>query len=135
MLVLRKFKNEDIDKLSDMLKAEDIKVDIPKSNEMIYLSFSDEELMGAIKVKYDQDIWILDYLYIAEKWRNEKIGDGLLRVMVDKLDKKKIKTLYFLGENKYLIKRGFEENEDKILELDIENFFKDTCSSCDNCEV
>lgn len=135
MIVLREFKKEDLEKLKIMLQSEDMKVEIPNSNELIYMSISDEELMGAIKVNQNEDIWTLDYIYIAEKWRNQMIGDGILRVMIDKLDRKKVKSLYFQNIDQYLIKRGFKINEDNILELDVENFFGDTCSCCDGCEV
>lgn len=135
MIVLREFKKEDLEKLTTMLQSEDIKVELPNSNELIYMSISDDELMGAIKVNENEDIWTLDYIYIAEKWRNQMIGDGLLRVMIDKLDRNKVKSLYFKDIDQYLIKRGFEKNDDNILELDVENFFGDTCSCCDGCEV
>lgn len=135
MIVLREFKKEDLEKLRTMLQSEDIKVELPSSSELIYMSISDDELMGAIKVNENEDIWTLDYIYIAEKWRNQMIGDGLLRVMIDKLDRNKVKSLYFKDIDQYLIKRGFEKNDDNILELDVENFFGDTCSCCDGCEV
>ena len=135
MIVLRKFKKEDLEKLTTMLQSEDIKVELPSSSELIYMSISDDELMGAIKVNENENIWTLDYIYIAEKWRNQMIGDGLLRVMIDKLDRNKVKSLYFKDIDQYLIKRGFEKNNENMLELDVENFFGDTCSCCDGCEV
>lgn len=135
MIVLREFRSDDLKRLKNLLEFENIEPCLPNSNELIYLSFSDENLIGAIKVNNIEDIWILDYIYIIEKWRNKKIGDGILRVIIDKLDKKKIKKLYFPKRNNYLIKRGFKINKDNRLELDIENFFKDACSSCGRYEI
>ena len=67
--------------------------------------------------------------------RNNKIGDGLLKVVIDKLDREEVKKLYFPEMNTYLIKNGFKENSENILEVDIEEFFKRKCSCGDVNEV
>ncbi len=135
MIFIRRFKDSDLKDLKDLLSKVDIDIKDSNANELIYLSFEDENIIGAIKTKRKKDLWILEYIYIAHEWRNNKIGDGLLKVMIDKLDRNKVKRLYFPEINGYLIKNGFKENEENILEIDIEDFFKHKCSCGDVNEI
>ncbi len=134
MIVLRKFQNNDLKNIEELLKDQDSDKFKLKTDRTIYLALVDEELIGAIQIQQDSEISILDYLFINEKWRNRKIGDGLLRAMIDKLDKNQVKSLEFYGMDSYLIKRGFKENMDNTLSIDVENFFNDGCSSYGNSD-
>lgn len=127
MIVLRKFKIDDLKNLEELFKGNNIEVNLPNQSELIYLGLLDHELIGAIKANEKEGIWTLDYIYIEERWRNQSIGDGLLRVIIDNLDKKEIKRLYCSQINQYLIKKGFEEYKDDMIYLNIEGFFNNRC--------
>lgn len=135
MIVIRRFKDKDLNDLKNLLVDSNIEEESPSEDDFIYVVFEDEAIIGAVKAHEKNDIWVLDYLYIDSDWRNKKIGDGLLRVILDKLDRGKITTLYFYGFDGYLVKRGFKKNEDDILEIDVENFFKEGCSCGDRDDV
>ena len=135
MIVIRKYKDSDLGALKDLMEGSKINVKSSDLEDLIYLSFEDEKLIGAIKVEKKDEIWYLDYIYIDKGYRNSKIGDGLLRVAIDKLEKNGVKTLYFSSFDGYLMKRGFKKNKDHKLELDVENFFKAKCSCGEQNEV
>lgn len=135
MIIIREFKMSDLRDASDLLKETKIEFEKPNENELIYMAFDDEKSIGLAKAKKHIDLWKLEYIYIHEDWRNNKFGDGLLRVVLDKLDREKAKKLYFNGSDEYLIKRGFTKNNDNILEVDIERFFKRKCACSDSDEI
>lgn len=128
MIIIRRLKDRDIEDLRDLLNSLNSKDKNVNLGDLIFLAFEDEKLIGAIKTSEKEKLWYLDYLYVDFKSRNKSIGDGLLRVAIDKLDKNEIEKIYFNGRNKYLLNKGFKENLDKQLVLDIDNFFKNkTC--------
>lgn len=135
MIVIRKFKNSDLEDLKELLEEVNIKAEDANLDDLVYLSFVDQKLIGVIRAKQKQDIWVLNYVYISKKWRNKKMGDALLRVVIDKLDRKEVKRLYFPEIDKYLIKNGFQKNSDNILELDVEGFFENKCCCGDLNEI
>lgn len=132
MIVLRKFKNSDLENIKELFENQNPDIFEVKFDETIYLALTDEKLIGAIQLEQDNEIWTLDYIFICEEWRNKKIGDGLLRAMLDKLDKNKVQKLIFNGKNPYLLKKGFKENKDNILEINISDFFEKQSSCCGN---
>lgn len=134
MIVLRKFKSSDLENIKELFRDEHNEIFKLNLNGIIYLALVEEKIVGAIQVEQIQNTCTLNYIYIDKKWRNQKIGDGLLKVLVDKLDKSNVKKLIFNSIDPYLMKKGFEEKEDNILELDIENFFNKQCSCCGNAD-
>lgn len=128
MIIIRKFKNNDLENLRELIEELKIEVKSPSIDDLIYLSFEDDKLIGAVKADEEKGVWNLNYIYIHRDFRNTKIGDGLLRVVIDNLERQGVKSLYFSNIDHYLMKRGFKENKENILELDVENFFNHKCS-------
>ncbi len=133
MIIIRKFKDSDLENLRDLICELNFEVNSVDQGDLIYLAFEDEKLIGVIKASESEKLWYLDCLYMATKSRNRSIGDGLLRVAIDKLEKNGVESLYFNGENQYLTDKGFKENTDKQLVLDVKNFFnnKSCCGDID----
>ena len=124
MIFLRKYKDEDLRTLESLLEGTRIE---SGEEDLLYLCFIDEDLVGAIGVDLEEEDYFLRYIFVAENYRNEMLGDGLLRVVIDRLERQGLRSLYYRGRDGYLLKRGFEEKEDGLLEIDVENFFKGGC--------
>lgn len=135
MIVIRRFKDSDLENLKELIYELNSKVKAINVEDLIYLAFEDEKLIGAIKLREKEKLWSLDYLYMDTKSRNGAIGDGLLRVAIDKLDKNGSERLYFYGRNQYLINKGFKEVTDNNLVLDVSKFFNNKSCCGDKDEL
>lgn len=101
-----------------------------RNNLLIYEGYDNETLIGECRVKIEGKIAYLESLHINEEHRGSNLGEGLLRSILNKLDKLGIERVSFDGKNSYLIKKGFIE-EDRCIYVDLPNFFNYKCKSCD----
>lgn len=125
MLELRGYKEDEIQQIKDILIKE--KINDRDLNGIIVVVVEDNIVLGLCKVEIiDSNSW-LKYLVIKEDSRGENLGDGLLRTVLNKLDLKEIKMIFYDYINLYLIKKGFVENPECKLELNISEFFKGGC--------
>lgn len=127
MIFLRRYRYKDLNDLEGLLGGTGIESKELEDDDLLYLCFIDEGLVGAIRANLEEEDYFLKYLFVAKDYRDQMLGDGLLRVVIDRLERQGLKRLYYRGFDGYLIKRGFREKGEGLLEIDIENFFKAGC--------
>lgn len=129
MLVLRNYKENEIEELKELLIDEGI--DDLELDGIIYVVLEDDMLIGSSKVIEEDGKWILQYIVIKEEFRRQNLGDGLLRAILNKLVNQGIKDVYFKANDPFLISRGFIILENDEIMLDLENFFNKGCKGCE----
>ncbi|SCG83346.1 hypothetical protein DW1_1776 [Proteiniborus sp. DW1] len=144
MIVVRKTINlEEIEFVANILNKNNMEINISKSS-ICFIIEDNSAIVGGCSLITNYDYAIIDFLIIDEKRRGEKLGDGLLRGVLNYCLRRNISKAYFIGHNQYLIKKGFCEvdknireiilgttmNSDTVLECDVEEFFNKDCSSC-----
>lgn len=144
MIVVRKTLNIEENKtITNLLIKNNIRLNVSKNN-TYFVIVDNGTIVGGCSLTINTDYAIIDFLIIDEKRRGEKLGDGLLRGVLNYCLRMSINKAYFIGRNQYLIKKGFYEvdkniretilgttmNSDIVLECDIEGFFNKGCSSC-----
>lgn len=134
MLVLREYKEKEIQEIKRLLMTE--KVQDLNINGIIYVMVEDNNIIGVSKIEIENDIGNLKYLVIKENRRKQGLGNGLLRAILNKLDNQEIKKVYYKENNLYLMKFGFDLNENNTLELVVPIFFSRGCQcSGENNEI
>ncbi|MBU5437585.1 GNAT family N-acetyltransferase [Tissierella sp. MSJ-40] len=131
MLVLREINESEIYLITGLLKDENIVNNIT-NNDIIYVMYDNERIIGAAKATIVKDYGIFDYLLIIKDQRGSNLGDGLLRALLNKLNSIGIKQIFYSSENNYLLKKGFEYSIDSNLKLQIHipTFLNRSCKSC-----
>ncbi len=144
MIVIRKTEDMEEKRIIDEILG-DARIDNSISDKGIsYIIKDDSSIVGGCNFIISRDYAIINFLVIDTYRRGEKLGDGLLRAVLNHCLSNKIKKAYFIGDNQYLIKKGFYKaeksnegltlsasmNSDIILACDIEEFFSKGCSSC-----
>ena len=131
MLELRGYKETEIQQMKDILLKEEIE-DLELDKDVIVV-VEDDIVLGVCKYEIKNgDSW-LKYLIIKEDNRRQFLGDGLLRTVLNKLDLQGIKMMFYDNVDSYLIKKGFIENGEGILELNISEFFSVGCKCSGAC--
>ena len=126
MLVIREYKEDEAQEIKEILIKE--KINDLELNEDIVVVVEDNSVIGICKFEIkDSDSW-LKYLIIREDSREDGLGDGLLRTVLNKLDLQGIKKMFYDNMDLYLIKKGFIVNPEGVLELNIREFFTGGCS-------
>ncbi|MTI70227.1 MAG: GNAT family N-acetyltransferase [Firmicutes bacterium] len=137
-------KEKDIQKLETFVKNSKSKLTIDDilSNDLIYIMLIGEKIIGVTGAMMYDDKSLLNLIIIIKEERNGKLGDALLRSILNKLEKEGIKKVYSKVISKFLIKEGFKkikpttkllnelsikENTD-ILECNLETFFSKCCN-------
>lgn len=133
MLVLRKYQLNEVEEIKEILKNEGIRDLIFEG--IIYVVIDNDSLVGVGKAIETNNKWMLKYLVIRKERRNQGFGDALLRAILNKLRNQGISVIFCRLNNPYLIKKGFIVNDEKELELNIENFFSIGCNGCGGCDV
>lgn len=131
MLILRRYTLDEVDKIRILLYKEGIK-DFALDG-IVYIVKDNEDLVGVGKAKLINNKWELNYLVISEDKRNQKLGDALLRALLNNLYNQGIDVIYSKLNNSYLLKKGFIINTNNELELNIPDFFSKGCNSCGGC--
>lgn len=136
MVILREYKDEDFKRVKEILKQENIK-DINLDG-IIYVALDNNKLVGVGKAQLEDSKYFLKYLIIEKDERNKGFGDGLIRAIFNKLEKKNVNIVYFKGTDKYLLKKGFEKYFEEnltvdILSIDMKNFFNEACNCSGKC--
>lgn len=125
MLVMRKYRENEKNDIRDLLikeKIEDLEI-----QDFIYVMLEDDTVIGACKVDLEGEEGFLSYLVIESNKRGEGLGEGLLRAILNKLDLDGILKVYFHEKNSYLLSKGFIENGENQLELNLSEFFSGSC--------
>lgn len=131
MVAIRQYKESEIEDIKQLLISENIQdVEI---NGMIFIMIEDKNIIGVCKIEIENHSGNLKYLVIKEGKRKQKLGDGLLRGILNKLDNQNIKKVYYKENNTYLIKSGFNLNQDNKIELNISEFFSGGCKCSGEC--
>lgn len=125
MLELRRHKEDEIPQINLMLIEE--KVTDLELNENIVVLVENNIVLGICKVDVENSNSVLHYLIIKENSRGENLGDGLLRTVLNRLHLQNIKKIYYNNLDLYLIKKGFTNKDESILELNISEFFLCRC--------
>ncbi|WP_353095855.1 GNAT family N-acetyltransferase [Tissierella praeacuta] len=128
MLVLQNCKVDEFNEIKEFLAKEGIRDLVLEG--IIYIALDDNELIGVGKALEKDKKWIIEYLVIREDKRNQQIGDGLLRAILNKLYNQGIEKIYSSSNNDYLLKKGFILNCESHLELSISDFFSKGCKCC-----
>lgn len=133
MIVLRKYKVDEVEKIKDILLEE--KLDDLDLDGIVFVVIQDDEIVGVSKVSEDDGKWILNYLVISKVHRGSNLGDSLLRAILNKLANLEIEQVYFKSPNHYLMSRGFQQIDNKVFGLNIRDFFSKKCKGCDGSNV
>lgn len=126
MIVLREYKDCDLENIRYTLKQEDIK-DLNLEG-IVYVVLDDKNLIGVGKVQLEDCKCFLRYLVIKKEERKKGYGDALLRAILYKLENNNIKKLYFKGNSEYLLKKDFKNKTKGILSINISEFFTNSCN-------
>lgn len=129
MLVLRNYNYENKKELKKLLIEEGIE-DLELDG-IIYIVLDNDLLIGASKVTEECNKWILQYIVIKDEFRGQKLGDGLLRAVLNKIVNQGIKEVFFKSTDPFLINRGFIQTNNNEIKLDLENFFNKECKGCE----
>lgn len=141
MIIVRKTDNaEENRSISEMLIKNKMTNDISDSS-INYVIEDNGKIVGGCNFDIISGHSIINFLIIDKERRGEKLGDGLLRSVLNYCLINGITKAFFIGENQYFLNKGFsyaskESIPDNlmdtviILECDIEDFFKKGCSSC-----
>jgi len=144
MIVVRRTKNlDEIKIIEELLKKNDIVRRINEDN-IFFVMEDNDTIVGGSGIMLNNGYAVIDFLLIEEDRRREKLGDGLLRAVLNFCFRSGVNKALFFGDNQYLIKKGFYKADknvndltfaanmstDSILTCDIENFFNKGCSSC-----
>lgn len=128
MLMLRKYKEEESEKIKSILKKQGV-TDL-ELNGIVYIIWEDGEIKGVSKVVSDGERWDMVYLIIKKNSRGYNYGDGLLRAILNNLANMGIEKINYKGYSSYLEKKGFAiTNKDQQV-LNISEFFSKGCQSC-----
>lgn len=125
MLELREYKETEIQQIEDILLEE--KINDLELNKNIIVVVEDNIVLGLCKFEIENENSWLKYLIIKKSNRGQYLGDGLLRTVLNKLDLQGIEKMFYNDMDLYLIKKGFKENKEGILELNISEFFSIGC--------
>lgn len=131
MLVIREYKESEIQDIKKFLISENIQE--LEINGMIFIMIEDKDIIGVCKIEIENHSGNLKYLVIKEDMRKQRLGNGLLRAIINKLDNQDIKKVYYKENNTYLKKNGFNLNQDNQLELNISEFFSGGCKCSGEC--
>lgn len=131
MLAIRQYKESEIEDIKQLLISENIQdVEI---NGMIFIMIEDKDIIGVCKIEIENHSGNLKYLVIKKAKRKQNLGDGLLRGILNKLYNQDIKKVYYKENNTYLIKSGFNLNQDNKIELNVSEFFSGGCKYSGEC--
>jgi N-acetylglutamate synthase-like GNAT family acetyltransferase len=131
MLVIREYKESETQDIKKFLISEHIR-DL-EINGMIFIMIEDKDIIGVCKMEMRNYGGNLKYLVIKEDKRKQKLGNGLLRGILNKLDNQDIEKVYYRENNSYLIKNGFYLNPEGQLELNVSEFFSGGCKCPGEC--
>lgn len=131
MIILREYKNNDLEDIKDILFKENV-MDF-NIDGIIYVLLEDNKILGVGKTSLEKDKYFLKYLIIKEEERRNGLGDGLIRAILYKLQNNNIDKLYFKGNNKFLLSKGFKNEIKNELYLDIDSFFNSGCNCSGAC--
>ena len=141
MLIARKAKDaKDNNEMLNNLKQNYIDCNIENSS-LSYIIEEDNNIIGGCNFYFIKDNAVINFLVIDKNKTGEKIGDGLLRAVLNYCLINGIKNAYFLGNNQYFIKKGFREERefnkdvfektdkksDTVLVCNIEKFLSKKC--------
>lgn len=143
MILIRKLKSEEEKIALENFKDYDI-IDNGISESSYFVLEDDSKIEGICNFVVNNDKYVLiNYIIIKEDRRGEKLGDSILRALLNYCLNRGINKAYYQGTCEYLVKKGFKKsdieinqfkdylNNDKyvILECDIEEFFSKGCCS------
>lgn len=131
MIILREYKKNDLEDIKDILSKENV-MDFNLDG-IIYVLLEDNKILGVGKTSLEKDKYFLKYLIIKEEERKNGLGDGLIRAILYKLQNNNIDKLYFKGNNKFLLSKGFKNEIKNELYLDIDSFFNSGCNCSGAC--
>ncbi len=131
MIILREYKENDLEDIKDILSKENV-MDFNLDG-IIYVLLEDNKILGVGKTSLEKDKYFLKYLIIKEEERRNGLGDGLIRAILYKLQNNNIDKLYFKGNNKFLLSKGFKNEIKNEFYLDIDSFFNSGCNCSGAC--
>lgn len=131
MIILREYKENDLEDIKDILSKENV-IDFNLDG-IIYVLLEDNKILGVGKTSLEKDKYFLKYLIIKEEERRNGLGDGLIRAILYKLQNNNIDKLYFKGNNKFLLSKGFKNEIKNEFYLDIDSFFNSGCNCSGAC--
>ncbi len=141
MIIVRKTDNVEENRIiSQMLICNKLNYEISNSS-INYIIEDNNIIVGACNFDIKSDHAIINFLIIDKNRRREKLGDGLLRSVLNYCLLSGITKALFIGDNQFFLSNGFSytnkewllyvlKDSDTILECDIEKFFNKGCSSC-----
>lgn len=131
MLEVRGYKENEIQDIKELLISENIQ-DLEISG-TIFVMIENNDIIGVCKIEIEKYIGNLKYLVIKRNNRKLKLGNGLLKAILNKLENQGIKNVYCKENNSYLIKNGFNLNKDNYIELDLSKFVSRGCNCSGDC--
>ncbi|MBS4536242.1 GNAT family N-acetyltransferase [Clostridium sp. D2Q-14] len=100
---------------------------INKKKDIILIAEEENEKIGYIILEVKCQLAEIKELFVLEKFRNMKLGEGLLRSSLNLLRLRNINKVVYKYDCNYLINKGFIVKKN-FLECNIEDFFlKNNC--------
>lgn len=113
-----------------MLVFRELNKSLERKNSIFFGGFDDDYLFGICIMEIEEQNAELIYLYIEPDYRNDKLGDALLKSTLNKLDKIGVKYVSYSETNDYLLKVGFKKSENNHIYLELPSFFENQCNKC-----
>ncbi|HHV39229.1 MAG TPA: GNAT family N-acetyltransferase [Tepidimicrobium sp.] len=137
MIELRQIKKDEYDEVYSILDQENIESDLSRG--IIYTLKDNGIIIGAGKAVLQSDYAIIKYIVVGKEFRDNDLGDILLRTLLFKLENMGILNVFFPHRDGYLMKKGFtshdfEHMNSYELYLNIPRFFNKSCCG-DQCEI
>jgi amino-acid N-acetyltransferase len=106
-------------------------IDIYESTVKLFVATYNNQLIGSIGIEKYNEIGLLRSLAVNSKYKNQKVGEGLIQYLLDYCINEKITELYLLTTTaeKYFDKFGFHKiDRNKVPEEIMQTQeFKDIC--------
>lgn len=149
MITIRKAVADDKDKIREIINSESLtKIDSDALPEHTMVIEVEGALVGFGFLEIAADLALIKFVFIKPDYRNQGLGDGLVRSLINYADRRGVKYIYVFSNNKmdYFKRFGFSyitshECDEKvieifnvnigqqpfIMELDVERFFDSCC--------
>ena len=137
MLEIRLANNKDLEIIDKFLN--DKNQESRKIEELNYMvAYENEKIVGTLIFQKKEDIGIIKYIIVREDKRNQYIGEGLLKAMLNYSDHQGIKKamVYPNEQERFFRKNGFSDSANKnvqktLLEVTLPDYFLTSCKSCE----
>ncbi|WDV47894.1 GNAT family N-acetyltransferase [Clostridiaceae bacterium M8S5] len=117
--------NSEFKQIDEFYKAELNQNMDSSKKDIVYIIKENSRLLGTCIINIQDELAILEKIYIIKEYRGNRIGDGLLRASLNYALSKGLIKIYCDNKSEFLIKEGFFNCDEDNL-CDINSFFTKT---------